>query len=420
LSDKSVLWIIPKNLYPSLYLFFLLQFIIFYNNILEAQWVQTSSLDTSATVSWLSVNGTNIFAGTYSGIYISTNDGKTWAQINNGLTSISISSLAFIGNYIFAGTRDSGIFISTNEGQKWTQANNGLTNYLEHEVISLTVSGLNIFAFTGGGLLRSTNNGISWTNLGFNLLPINITALAISGNNNIFVGNVDGIYRSTDNGMDWNLMYNTGEVVGVPFLAANENNVFAVAWDVMISTDNGTNWKSLGNIPQVYYMGFNGVNIFAATHPLAGCLFYSSNNGTNWTQINDGLPSNLFVYSILVIGTDVLAGTAGAGIWKRPLSEIVNVSKEINDLPKEYTLSQNYPNPFNPNTVISYSLSSASNVKVIVYNILGQTVRVLENGVKNSGIYSINFNASGLPGGIYYYRLEAGEFTAVKKMMLLK
>jgi hypothetical protein len=94
---------------------------------------------------------------------------------------------------------------------------------------------------------------------------------------------------------------------------------------------------------------------------------------------------------------------------------------EINlNAPSIFALNQNYPNPFNPSTVISYSLPLASNVKLIVYNTIGQTVKVLENGFKNAGNYSVNFNADGLPSGIYFYKLEAGQFIQVKKMMLLK
>jgi hypothetical protein len=89
-------------------------------------------------------------------------------------------------------------------------------------------------------------------------------------------------------------------------------------------------------------------------------------------------------------------------------------------LPKDYTLSQNYPNPFNPSTVISYSLPSSSNVKLIVYNTLGQTIKTLESGYKTAGNYYVNFNASALPSGIYFYKLEAGQYSQIKKMMLLK
>jgi hypothetical protein len=88
--------------------------------------------------------------------------------------------------------------------------------------------------------------------------------------------------------------------------------------------------------------------------------------------------------------------------------------------PSQYSLSDNYPNPFNPSTVITYSIPSALNVELTIYNSLGQTVRVLENGFKNAGNYSLTFNAAELPSGIYFYKLEAGQFSQTKKMILLK
>ena len=100
--------------------------------------------------------------------------------------------------------------------------------------------------------------------------------------------------------------------------------------------------------------------------------------------------------------------------WGNPQSITNNIKNY------SFNLFQNYPNPFNPNTVISYSIPSASEIRLIVYNSLGQTVKVLENGFKNAGNYSINFSASDLSSGIYFYNLEAGEFSQIKKMMLLK
>ena len=88
--------------------------------------------------------------------------------------------------------------------------------------------------------------------------------------------------------------------------------------------------------------------------------------------------------------------------------------------PSVFSLNQNYPNPFNPSTIISYSLPQASNVKLIVYNAIGQPVRVLENGFKNSGTYNVTFNASELSSGIYFCKIEAGPFSQIRKMMLLK
>ena len=71
-------------------------------------------------------------------------------------------------------------------------------------------------------------------------------------------------------------------------------------------------------------------------------------------------------------------------------------------------------------TIISYSIPIATNVKLIIYNMLGQVVEVIENGYKNAGNYSVTFSADELPSGIYFYKIEAGQFSQVKKMNLIK
>jgi hypothetical protein len=86
----------------------------------------------------------------------------------------------------------------------------------------------------------------------------------------------------------------------------------------------------------------------------------------------------------------------------------------------EFSLNQNYPNPFNPSTVIAYSIPQSANVMMVVYNSIGQNVKILENGFKNAGNYTVSFNASEFPSGVYFYRIEAGQFTQIRKMMLLK
>ncbi len=88
--------------------------------------------------------------------------------------------------------------------------------------------------------------------------------------------------------------------------------------------------------------------------------------------------------------------------------------------PESYTLSQNYPNPFNPTTVISYSVPEKSEVTLKVFNLLGQEVATLVNGVQNMGAHQVNFNANNLSSGVYFYTIKAGSFTSTRKMMLIK
>jgi subtilisin family serine protease len=92
----------------------------------------------------------------------------------------------------------------------------------------------------------------------------------------------------------------------------------------------------------------------------------------------------------------------------------------IAQLPKIFSLAQNYPNPFNPTTKIQYSIPKAGTVKLVVYDLLGRQVTTLVNERKQAGVYSASFDGTNLASGIYFYRIEAGDFTAVKKMVLIK
>jgi hypothetical protein len=88
--------------------------------------------------------------------------------------------------------------------------------------------------------------------------------------------------------------------------------------------------------------------------------------------------------------------------------------------PFEYSLSQNYPNPFNPTTQIDYQIPKAGNVRLSIYNALGQEVDVLVNESQNAGNHVTNWNASAFPSGVYVYKLESGSFISNKKMILIK
>ena len=85
-----------------------------------------------------------------------------------------------------------------------------------------------------------------------------------------------------------------------------------------------------------------------------------------------------------------------------------------------YKLFQNYPNPFNPTTIISYQVPVTSNVEILVFNTLGEKVATLVNGEKEAGVYDVVLNEANLPGGVYLYKLTAGDFISTKKMILLK
>jgi N-acetylneuraminic acid mutarotase len=114
--------------------------------------------------------------------------------------------------------------------------------------------------------------------------------------------------------------------------------------------------------------------------------------------------------------------TVGNEVWEYdPSLDTITTSVERELItPKDFALYQNYPNPFNPSTVISYQLAVGSQVTLKVFDVLGNEVAALVNEEKPAGTYEVEFNASNLTSGVYFYTLQAGEFLMTKKFVLLK
>ena len=109
-----------------------------------------------------------------------------------------------------------------------------------------------------------------------------------------------------------------------------------------------------------------------------------------------------------------------ATLLKLGFSRIPTAVKESNELPMEFSLSQNYPNPFNPTTNIKFSLPKGSHVTLSVYDVLGKIVATLVNEDKSAGTYEVDFNASKLSSGIYFYQIVTPNYSATKKLLLMK
>jgi Pel9A-like, right handed beta helix region/Secretion system C-terminal sorting domain len=149
--------------------------------------------------------------------------------------------------------------------------------------------------------------------------------------------------------------------------------------------------------------------------------------GVRGSRKSDGsLPDINFLHlawgsDLINAGTDVglpFKGTApDLGAFE---SAVISSVKDNKNVPLKFSLLQNYPNPFNPATKIRYTIAASSNVELSVYDILGNEIKVLVNKRQHSGNYEVDFNASNLPSGVYFYKLSAGNSHQVEKMILLK
>ena len=108
------------------------------------------------------------------------------------------------------------------------------------------------------------------------------------------------------------------------------------------------------------------------------------------------------------------------GITSSSLAATTGVQESPGGVPTEFILSQNYPNPFNPSTVISYTLPAMSNIRLSVVDVLGREVAVLAEGVQSVGQHSAQWDARNVSSGMYFYRLEAGQFISTRKMLLIR
>lgn len=399
--------------------------IVLFCAAVNAQWIQTNA-PRGMRITSMAVSGKNLIAGTWeNGVFISTDNGTNWTAIDSGLTNNYVNALAVTGNNLFAGTYE-GVFVSTNNGTNWTavSANNNLNPYptlVKTFATRITDTGTDLFA--GGTSLKvSSDNGTSWGIIDNVLDGNEITSLAINGTS-LFVGSgYNGIYYFTNYGRSWYFIKHCFTNKYVYSLAVQGTNLFAAINDgVYLSTDSGTNWVAVKNgmaYPYANSLFVNGTNIFAGT---GGGVYLSTNNGTNWAAVNDGLNNDIIVISFAVSGAYIFISTLNNGIWMRPLSEVItDVKNRLNNLPTSFSLQQNFPNPFNPTTTIDYSLPKSEFVTIKLYDAIGREIKTLVKGQKTAGNYSMQFNGSNLSSGIYFYRMQSGNYVETRKLLLLK
>jgi len=288
----------------------------------------------------------------------------------------------------------------------------------------------------GGNLFKSTNGGISW------FIPyqdsifrngVVVIEFDHYDASTLYVGRSwDGkLSRSNDGGVNWEYAgyTNGGSITALEF-GRNSDEMYVASWwsfdypvGIFKTTDRGITWRNLweefeglANVYDVKVNSNTSENVYVgldAGYDHVGV--YVKKDNQPWEY--DGL-TGLIINSIAIINNSIYAAT-NEGLYFREL--VTNIDKdEISLYETVYLLFPAYPNPFNPSTTIIYQNPELSFVTLKVYDVLGNEIATIVNEEKPAGSYEVEFDATYLTSGIYFYRLKAGDYVETKKMVLLK
>jgi photosystem II stability/assembly factor-like uncharacterized protein len=283
-------------------------------------WTIDSTGQPDAIIQSLAINGTDLFAGTSNGVYLSSN-GLSWTAVNNGLTNLDVRALAFNGSNLFAGT-GGGVFRSTDHGSSWTPVNNGLTG-LALDVLSLVFSDNNLFTGTWrGGVFLSKNNGASWTAVNTGLMNSDIQpssvvhALAIAGTN---------LYTGTRGAAVWRRPLS--EMI-FPEISAVDNIQYPTEFIEVTSTDDGIIYLVPEDTEKdlISIRGACIDSVAATANSAVNISLSGLGNGKYWLYARDGSDniSEYKEFTIAGVGIDNIF-TGQIRIFPTPTNQLITI-----------------------------------------------------------------------------------------------
>jgi photosystem II stability/assembly factor-like uncharacterized protein len=362
-----------------------------------------------------------LFTATWSGVQVyNLNDG-TWE--NTGLEIVYSLDLDENGTML-AGTGD-GLYISTGYGREWN-----LLDFEGNAIINTEIVNDSVFCIYSGNSKYykiSTDYGSTWRDIAMGTYDVS-SGIAATNDTTLYLllgydepGNC--LVRTTDFGvtLDTIKKFDNNSLLNPSFFHFINDQYFSISShfgdgdESMLTTDGGETWLEFDE--QFYTIYFDTTGFFLAFE--LESIHYSPDFGVNRFVTREPDQELYRFCRISEHKGQIYAISTYKGLFK--LDIITGIDDDnTEEHPVDYHLSQNYPNPFNPATTITFSLPERTDVRLSVFNVLGEEVSQLFNGTMEGGSHEVRFDAADLPSGIYFYQLNAGEFTSTKKMLLLK
>lgn len=399
-----------------------------------------------------------VFGASPSSVLRSTNHGADWQSANIGIRGTTVNSVAFDDQLIYAAS-SLGLERSSDNGQHWENILSSGSN--------VTTSALGLFASSGRDIVRSTDRGATWVELGLLAQDGSDSRVKkmVATDSVLFVLSsyqVRGFALRSD-GKGWRTVF--GHSVGplgihgyeIGMALSIDNDICGVVYDgaTYITTDFGESWKpdvyadSLNYRPYAYsFTSSDGVMYSAkmywidrskdngatwerldyhfpasihlvqadANNVYVGAyngVFYSSNYGNTWTQISDGFSSRIttWIKSMSISPTHLVVGTYRQGVWTRPLTQIVSVHDAAPSAAPYSALHnlQVTPNPASESAQISFTLQTEAHVTVRVFDALGLLVATLADEPLRAQQHTFQWDAQQAPSGAYRCVLVVGD-----------
>ncbi|MDI6804607.1 MAG: YCF48-related protein [Bacteroidota bacterium] len=335
----------------------------------------------------------------------------------------------------FGDTRGAVVYKTIDGGNNWTrkvlsQSNGDFGFYIQF--VDATTGWLAVanLGTVSGSLYKTTDGGTNWNPIssGSFILPYFINA------NDGFAINVGPdipppyvILQTSDGGVNWTTQYvdtTQGALNALHFTDVNNGWVVGSKGKIFKTSNGGTNWHRISHPSMNTNPNSKALHFISSTIGWIGTddgmgsrkVIHTTDAGNSWSIQNVPVTSSIFSISFADISNGWLVSDYGV-IAK--YSTGVGVKNNYNN-PNQFYLNQNYPNPFNPSTVIKWQSPVSGHQTLKVYDLLGNEVVALLNEYKTAGSYEVEFNASNLTSGVYFYRLTAGTFTETKKLVLLR
>lgn len=426
-------------------------------------WVRKDNGLPGASLTGLTASGNELYSISSDLVYKSVDEGDTWVNVQNGITTTSFHGITASQGKVCIASYQNGIYVSSDAGANWVLTTNGLDN---DYVYCITSNSTHVFTATLAG--TDYESGVYRTPSGTLLVYYSVSGNVTYADNNLPVprGYVKALKYDWVNDkvvtIDSTRILANGDYL-LPRIPPDTTYIMAYDDDeefVPTYHDSSISWQNASviipgnNMSNVNVKVYRVVNNFLNMHIGGGvfklqqsvigvenAIIYAkafgqyrgfSISNSNGAYYIDSLFPGIYQLTCDRLGyspqyKNIILTFYSSDTTNFYLTIFTEVNKTGTEIPHEYRLEQCYPNPFNPKTTIKFWIPKASDVKLVIFDILGREVGALIDENMNPGEYKAECDASSLASGVYFYRLTVREtgsltedFTAVKKMVLIK